>query len=195
MTDDTRPVNPARKSISRRLRFEVMKRDGHTCRYCGASAPEARLTVDHVIPVALGGGDEPSNLVTACDLCNGGKSSSSPDAALVDEVNATAMLFARAMASAAQLQRNHDAHIEDLILQFWCEVWPVHGFTALPEDSDASLKQWIDAGLSLDDLRSMSTQTWSGYRSDPWRYFAGCCWHRLRARADMALRLIEEGHV
>jgi hypothetical protein len=29
--------------------------------------------VDHVLPVKEGGGNEPSNLVTACQTCNGGK--------------------------------------------------------------------------------------------------------------------------
>lgn len=37
-------------------------------------------TLNHVIPLALGGGDEPENLITACADCNAGKSSSNPDA-------------------------------------------------------------------------------------------------------------------
>ncbi len=36
-------------------------------------APDVEITVDHVVPVALGGSDEPSNLAAACDACNGGK--------------------------------------------------------------------------------------------------------------------------
>lgn len=74
-------------AVSRRLRFEILRRDGHTCRYCGAKAPEAALTVDHVIPVALGGGDEPNNLVAACSDCNSGKSSVPADAAVVEDVD------------------------------------------------------------------------------------------------------------
>ena len=57
--------------------------DNHSCRYCGQCAPDVRLTVDHVVPKALGGTDAPSNLVAACIDCNVGKASSSPDAALV----------------------------------------------------------------------------------------------------------------
>jgi 5-methylcytosine-specific restriction endonuclease McrA len=34
------------KPIPRRLRFEILRRDGHTCRYCGAQAPDVPLTVD-----------------------------------------------------------------------------------------------------------------------------------------------------
>lgn len=43
-------------SVSKRLRFEVLRRDNHTCRYCGSSAPEVKLTIDHVVPVALAEG-------------------------------------------------------------------------------------------------------------------------------------------
>ena len=63
----------ARKSISRKLRFEVFKRDGFTCQYCGRSAPNVVLEVDHIKPVAKGGGNELLNLVTSCFECNRGK--------------------------------------------------------------------------------------------------------------------------
>lgn len=63
----------ARKGMSQRLRFAVLTRDGFKCRYCGAPAPDVRLTVDHVIPVAKGGTDDMDNLVAACEDCNGGK--------------------------------------------------------------------------------------------------------------------------
>ena len=53
-------------AVSKRTRFEVLRRDNHTCRYCGQSAPDVKLTVDHVLPVALGGHDDPTNLVAAC---------------------------------------------------------------------------------------------------------------------------------
>lgn len=44
-------------SISKSLRYEVFRRDNHTCRYCGGTTPEVRLTIDHVTPVTLGGTD------------------------------------------------------------------------------------------------------------------------------------------
>lgn len=62
-----------RKPIPKRVRFEVFKRDRFTCQYCGAKAPDAILEIDHVKPVAEGGGDEMLNLVTACRDCNRGK--------------------------------------------------------------------------------------------------------------------------
>lgn len=62
-----------RKAISTKTRFEVFKRDRFTCQYCGAKAPDAVLHVDHIKPVAAGGGNDILNLVTACQACNGGK--------------------------------------------------------------------------------------------------------------------------
>ena len=58
------------------LRFRVLRRDNFTCQYCGRSAPDVELHVDHKVPFADGGSDSLSNLVTACAECNLGKSDS-----------------------------------------------------------------------------------------------------------------------
>jgi 5-methylcytosine-specific restriction endonuclease McrA len=55
------------------LRFEILKRDGFRCQYCGAAAPHALLEVDHVVPVSAGGTNDPVNLRTCCSRCNRGK--------------------------------------------------------------------------------------------------------------------------
>ena len=62
-----------RTPISRRLRFEVFKRDKFTCQYCGATATQKLLHCDHVEPVAEGGETTLLNLITACVDCNLGK--------------------------------------------------------------------------------------------------------------------------
>lgn len=69
----------ARKSTGKRLRFEIFKRDGFRCVYCGATPTQSILHADHVIPVADGGPTTADNLVTACQDCNLGKSSVSLD--------------------------------------------------------------------------------------------------------------------
>lgn len=63
-----------RKSLSKKLRFEVLKRDSFKCQYCGNSAPDVLLEVDHIKPVAQGGTNDIWNLVTSCQPCNSGKS-------------------------------------------------------------------------------------------------------------------------
>lgn len=62
-----------RTPLGKKLRFEVFKRDSFKCQYCGRSAPEVILEVDHIIPVAEGGKDEMLNLITSCRDCNRGK--------------------------------------------------------------------------------------------------------------------------
>lgn len=63
-----------RKPISKKIRFEVFKRDSFTCQYCGASAPETVLRVDHIHPVSKDGDNDILNLITSCQPCNAGKS-------------------------------------------------------------------------------------------------------------------------
>lgn len=63
-----------RKPLSKKIRFEVFKRDKFTCQYCGRMAPDVILEADHIKPVAKGGKNELINLVTSCKECNQGKS-------------------------------------------------------------------------------------------------------------------------
>lgn len=65
----------SRKPLPKSVRFEVFKRDKFTCQYCGATAPDVILEVDHIKPVSKGGSNEIINLVTACRDCNRGKTS------------------------------------------------------------------------------------------------------------------------
>lgn len=62
-----------RKSLGKKIRFEVFKRDAFTCQYCGRKAPEVVLRADHIKPVCAGGEDDILNLITACFDCNAGK--------------------------------------------------------------------------------------------------------------------------
>ena len=62
-----------RKPISKKMRFEVFKRDKFTCQYCGRTVPDVILEVDHIKPVAEGGTNDLINLVTSCKDCNRGK--------------------------------------------------------------------------------------------------------------------------
>jgi len=62
-----------RKAISKKLRFDVFKRDGFVCAYCGATPPAVILHVDHINPVAKGGTNDIDNLITSCQPCNIGK--------------------------------------------------------------------------------------------------------------------------
>jgi hypothetical protein len=66
-------VRNGRQAISKSIRFEVFKRDSFKCQYCGAEAPNVLLHIDHIKPVAKGGTNDITNLITACVACNSGK--------------------------------------------------------------------------------------------------------------------------
>jgi HNH endonuclease/Homing endonuclease associated repeat len=68
-----------RPRIPLALRFRVLRRDGFRCQYCGGTPQDGYLLhVDHKIPVSKGGETTEENLVTACSLCNNGKSDTTP---------------------------------------------------------------------------------------------------------------------
>ncbi len=57
--------------IRRDKRLAIYLRDGEACIWCGHSIEDGvELTLDHLIPCELGGGNHESNLVTACRHCN-----------------------------------------------------------------------------------------------------------------------------
>ena len=61
-------------------RREVLRRDRHSCQYCGSNK---HLTLDHVIPRSRGGQHSWDNVVAACERCNSRKSDRTPQEALM----------------------------------------------------------------------------------------------------------------
>jgi 5-methylcytosine-specific restriction endonuclease McrA len=59
----------------------VFARDRWTCQYCGQRRPVSELTVDHVVPRALGGKTAWDNVVTSCMACNSQKANRTPEQA------------------------------------------------------------------------------------------------------------------
>lgn len=176
-------------ALSKRLRYEVLRRDNYTCRYCGKSAPEVVITVDHVIPKALGGSDEPSNLCAACRDCNGGKTSSSPDAPLVDDVAEDALKWSRAMQTAtARMLADLDARETDRE-QFrkWWNNWAYgegDDRRTLPLEGgwEQTVDQLVSAGLPLRVLKDCIDRAMSQRKvrdDQKFRYMCGVAWKKL----------------
>ncbi|MCT7975923.1 HNH endonuclease [Laspinema olomoucense] len=56
------------------VRVYVWERDRHQCQSCGKTEQETELNIDHIIPLAMGGSNDISNLQTLCRQCNQRKS-------------------------------------------------------------------------------------------------------------------------
>lgn len=186
MPDSTKP-------ISRRLRFEILRRDEHTCRYCGAQAPDVPITVDHVIPRALGGTDDPTNLVTACRDCNFGKGSTSPDAQIVADVDAKAFQWAAAIERAAELRRV-EIDAENEILGRFYNYWSQYvGADYLPNTWRGGIKAFIARGLTIDEIENYVLVAVTGPASfwKMFNYMCGCCWNEIGRREELARQIID----
>jgi 5-methylcytosine-specific restriction endonuclease McrA len=52
--------------------------DALKCVYCGAMMGKVQLTVDHFIPLEMGGANDTSNYLSACRKCNKDKGAMDP---------------------------------------------------------------------------------------------------------------------
>ncbi len=60
-------------------RWSLFVAHGHVCAYCEKRFPTADLTFDHVVPKSRNGLSTWSNLVPACQACNGRKGDRTPE--------------------------------------------------------------------------------------------------------------------
>lgn len=184
-------------AVSQRLRFEILRRDNHACRSCGRTPPEVRLHVDHVVPVALGGGDDPANLQTLCSDCNKGKSSVPADAPVVEDVASDAIRWAEAMkvvATERAAERAAQAELHDAFLFKWNSwTYDYRGERVtieMPHDWQRSVDQFLAAGLEAEDLHALVDVAMQARTKDEWRYFCGCCWTQIRQAQARAAELL-----
>lgn len=71
-------VRKARWEISGAVQQKIWKADGVQCMYCGKLMGDVQLTIDHFIPLELGGANNQTNYLSACRRCNKDKGSSHP---------------------------------------------------------------------------------------------------------------------
>lgn len=172
--------------VSKRTRYEVLNRDGFACRYCHET--DLPLTLDHVIPISLGGSDKPDNLVAACGPCNAGKSSSNPDAETVENVEEDALRWAGAMKKAAEIVSERGRKAEGFV-DLFDGHWP-HKY--VPRGYETSIQSLYAAGLTEEMLvYSINAATNARGVDNRFRYFCGVAWRKVREMQDVARALIE----
>jgi 5-methylcytosine-specific restriction endonuclease McrA len=62
-----------RQAIPGWVRRALLRMQRHTCQMCGRNGDHSRIEVDHIIPIALGGSNDFSNLQLLCLSCNRSK--------------------------------------------------------------------------------------------------------------------------
>lgn len=76
-------VRKSQRQISQDVSWQVFRRDGYSCRYCGTN--DSPLTVDHLVLWEDGGPSEAPNLLSACKKCNNRRGNSTYEEWLKDD--------------------------------------------------------------------------------------------------------------
>lgn len=187
---------PKRKAITKKKRFEVFKRDGFSCQYCGATPPDVLLQVDHIEPVAEGGGNEIENLVTACQPCNIGKGANKltnvpqslkETAAEVSEREAQIEGYAKVM---RKRKERVEKEIWQAAIQF-CEMFNKYdekdGGQVLSREQFESIKRFNEKlGVwKVEEAMDIALGSYANRRENScFRYFCGICWNWLRENEE-----------
>ena len=173
-----------RKAISKKTRFEVFKRDGFKCAYCGAHPPEEILHVDHIHPVAEGGGNEIDNLVTACLPCNLGKG-----ARLLDDIPKTLREKASDVAEREAQLLGYQQVLEAKRERIEDELWRVAEIIQTGSSTSGLNRQWCESIKRFNERLGVhqvleaaeiarAQYPYGGKRT--FLYFCGVCWNRVR---------------
>lgn len=173
-----------RKSLSKKLRFDVFKRDEFQCVYCGAHPPSVVLQIDHIHPVAEGGSNEIDNLITSCQPCNLGKGAS-----LLTNVPTTLKEKATLIAEQEQQLKGYYEVIKEredrlenetrMILEIIDTNCPNNGMKI---DWTRSVKRFL-SHLDFYDVKDAAEIARSKYRyggKKTFLYFCGICHNRIR---------------
>lgn len=171
-----------RIALTKKIRFEVFKRDGFKCVYCGNTPPNVLLEVDHVIPVSKGGTNQIDNLVCSCYDCNRGKSANELTN-LPETIQSKAELLklkTKQYKELKKLQIEADEILNDEVNEIhyiYKEHFPYHCFN---DKFKLSVKMFLSklGFMVVKDAMERSCARFNSYTSLD--YFCGICWNKIR---------------
>lgn len=173
-----------RKQLSKKTRFEVFKRDGFSCQYCGANPPNVVLECDHIDSVSKGGSNEIDNLITSCFDCNRGKSNIKLNKIALSVVEKHNILvekdlqfkeYQKLVRSFERKLRKQENSVEE-IYSSWFNDWVL-----TDRYKKSTIRQFIDK-LGLIEVKDAMSIACSKIKDedDCLKYFCGICWSKIR---------------
>lgn len=173
-------------SLSKKIRFDVFKRDGFKCAYCGQTPPLVTLEVDHINPKSTGGQDDINNLITACFDCNRGKRDDplgkiplrlEENLEILKEKEAQLAAYNKVMKSIKNRIDKNAKEVESVFSEHFSD----RGFTT---PFCRSVKTFLKS-LPLETVKEAMEIACSTLHSNPTnalKYFCGICWKKIREK-------------
>ena len=170
---------------SKKIRFDVFKRDNFTCQYCGRTPPAVVLELDHVIPKAKGGADSIDNYITACFDCNRGKRNHTLDTIpsgvgnnleILKEKRLQLKAFNRLIEKQERESNEAIASINEIFSDNFPGLNPTETFNKV------TIKQFIRClpVAKVRDAMALACSTKPNAPEAALRYFCGICWNWIK---------------
>lgn len=175
-------MNGERKALSKKMRFDVFKRDGFQCQYCGSTPPSVVLEVDHIHPVSKGGKNRVDNLLTSCFDCNRGKAAgllSVAPQAVIDKaaVIAEKMSQLKAFEKLQREKRKSEEQSIDMIENVFTSHFD-YSFTDKFRESVRIFLQNMTVYEVIDAMNKACARIEKP--DDAIKYFCGICWKIIK---------------
>lgn len=172
-------------SASKKIRFEIFKRDGFKCAYCGKSPPAVVLEVDHIEPKAKGGKDDINNYITACFDCNRGKrdiplkkipSQIQENLDVIREKESQLKEYRRFIAKIEKRLTNDSEEINDI----YSKHYPEWEFS--DQFKNVSLRRFLQLlpKHRVIEALNIAMIKWPNNKDRVIPYFCGICWNMIR---------------
>jgi len=174
-----------REMSSRKVRFDVFKRDGFKCQYCGRTPPAVILELDHIIPKSKGGPESIDNYITACFDCNRGKgkhkldnipSGISDNIESIEEKRRQLKAFNRLIEKQEREYENGIRSINKIFSDSFPNKKPNDKF------SRTSIKRFLSLLplLKVEDAMMLACSQKLGDPEKALPYFCGICWNWIK---------------
>lgn len=169
-------------AVSKKIRFEVFKRDSFTCQYCGSKPPQSVLECDHINPKSKGGSNNIDNLITSCFDCNRGKSNNELTN-IPRKLSDKAEILKEKELQLSEYNKMIKAKRDRIDDETWEVIWVMSPDAESYNRSDfKSISTFIER-LGLEEVLSSADSTVNKgiyNKKYEFKYFCGVCWNKIK---------------